>query len=128
MMSVMKKIGNMDVIDSGILLLHRDIGEELSLSVELGKNSENVFKFIVKFIFESDNTSTGAVRKNVDMDNNTITIHCVNFKSQFGSGIPKPMELATYEGSKIYLNFIGYSLFQKKVLKIEYCLYISHNS
>lgn len=122
-MSIEKKSGNRKIIDSGILITYEK-EDDLMLDVKLGEDSEDQFEFSIKFAFTTDKNKKSEVERSVDTDNSIINITCMNFEDNIlGAGIAKPINLATYEDGIIYLNFIGYSLFNNTMKKIEYCLY-----
>ena len=82
------------------------------------------FSFILKLVFASDESGEQIINRNIS--GNMITLECTNFSNQ-GTGTSSPIELATFEGKKIYIRFWAYLEGdypnQKKTRKIEYTFY-----
>ena len=116
-MKVTKKISNYEIVDSGSLITC-DNSQRVEFTVEC----DNGFVFILRFEFEKNSDNGHNLKLRID-NNNTIVFLCTNFDNTLGTGTNKPIELATVDNKKIYINFWIYALGQDTLKKIDYTIY-----
>ena len=105
------------ILDSGSAITFNSTAE-LSLSCKM----DDDFGFTLVINFESNGDKQRSLKQSVD--GNTIQLTCINFDNSLGTGTTKPIELATYNGKKIYINFFVYALGEKSLRKIVYTFYM----
>lgn len=115
-MTIEKSSSNHIILESGSAITYSSAAE-LSFSVTM----DDTFGFLLVLNFESTDEKQQNLKKNVS--GNTITLTCVNFDNSLGTGTTKPIELATFNGKKIYFNFWVYALGEKSLRKIVYSFY-----
>lgn len=79
--------------------------------------------FTFNIILEFESNKDDKQRVNQTVSNNTITLQCINFDNALGTGLTEPVEIATYQDKKVYLNFWVYSLGDKSLRQILYTFY-----
>lgn len=83
------------------------------------------FKFDLKILFEK--TDSEKIRINRTINEDEIIFECENFDDA-GAGTSAPVELATYQGEKVYIRFWSYLegdvSNQQKTRKIEYTFFL----
>ncbi len=79
----------------------------------------NRFSFTLKLVFEEKGGKEPSI--NSDVCDDSITIHCMDFKNSLGTGFIKPVELATVGGKKIFFKFVAYNM--KELPVLEYTFY-----
>lgn len=115
-MKIEKSSSNHTILDSGSAITYSNTAE-LSFSVEM----DNTFSF--KVILKFENTDNNQYELKHNISDNTIILTCVNFDNPLGTGTTNPIELATYNGKKIYFNFWVYALGAKSLRKVAYTFY-----
>lgn len=115
-MLIKKSSGNLDILDSGSLLAF-SAGSDIEFEVQMDETF--TFHLILKF------ASNGGDQHDIksDVEDNKIIITCINFDNTLGTGTSRPIELAVFEGKKIYLNFWVYSLGKKSAREVSYTFY-----
>lgn len=112
--------GNYNVIESNVVYLYNN-DSDLVLNFEFG-----AFKFNVKFIFVDNDNIEKKLQSRIDGD--TINFKCTNFYNEFGTGTTQPLEIATIENKKAYIQFwvFGHGEPPKGafVRKVEYTIFI----
>ena len=111
--------GGYEVVDTGSVVAFE---EESDISFHFF--GDNSFQFDLKITFRTDDTGKQTINRTVQ--GNDIEFTCTNFNDS-GTGTSVPIELATFQGKKIYIRFWSYLLGdipnQKKTRKIEYTFY-----
>lgn len=115
-MTIEKSSSDHIILDSGSAITYSNTAE-LSFSIKM----DAAFSFILVLKFESTGEKQHELKQSVS--DNTITLTCVNFDNPLGTGTTKPIELATFNGKKIYVNFWVYALGDKSLRKIVYSFY-----
>lgn len=115
-MNVEKATGSYNVLDSGTFLTY-DSNAGASFTIKM----DETFSFILNLEFESSEPNESFLKQKVS--ENTITFTCENFDNSLGIGTKTPIELATFRGKKVYINFWVYMLGEKAVRKIVYTFY-----
>ncbi len=118
-MNIFITSGGYEIISTGSVIAFE---EESDISFHfVGDES---FQFDLKIIFKTDDTGHQTINRTVQ--GNSIEFNCINFNNA-GTGTSVPIELATFQGKKIYIRFWSYLLGdmpdQKKARKIEYTFY-----
>lgn len=115
-MIIKKSSGNLDVLDSGALLAF-SATSDVEFEVQLDETF--TFNLVLKF------ASNGGDQHNIksDVEGNKIIITCINFDNTLGTGTSRPIELAVFEGKKIFINFWVYSLGKKNAREVSYTFY-----
>ncbi len=115
-MIIKKSSGDLDILDSGSLLAF-SATSDLEFEVQLDETFS--FDLFLKF------ASNGGDQPNTksDVEGNKIIITCINFDNVLGTGTSSPIELAVFEGKKIYINFWVYGLGKKSARKVSYTFY-----
>ena len=116
MPTIKTSTGGMDILDSGSLLAFSSTSD---IQFKVMLNDTFGFDLILKF--ESNGESRHSIQSNII--GNTITFTCINFDSTLGTGTAAPIELAVFDGKKVYINFWVYSLAQNSAREISYTLY-----
>ena len=104
------------ILDSGSVITYSDTAE-LSFSIKM----DNTFSFQLILNFESTGESQHQLKQSVS--ENVITLTCINFDNSLGTGTTRPIELAIFNGKKIFINFFVYALGDKSLRKIVYSFY-----
>ena len=123
-MEISVKSGRFDVIGNGVLFSY-DKESIFKIKLNFNEGGDNPFIFTVQFEFIKDDKN-GGIKLKTDEDNGVIILKCMGFDSTFGTGNVEPIELATYNGGKIYLRFQEY-LLGDATRKLEYCFYQEKN-
>lgn len=105
-----------DILNSGSVITYSNTAE-LSFSIKM----DDTFSFQLVLKFESTEEKQHELKKNVS--ENTIILTCVNFDNSLGTGTTSPIELATFNGKKVSVNFWVYALGDKSLRKIVYSFY-----
>lgn len=80
------------------------------------------FKFDLVFDFESTDENKHDIEATVD--GQIIKLKCINFNNVAGIGTNSAVEIATYNGKRIFLNFWVTPLGSQSLLKkIDYSIY-----
>ncbi len=116
-MKIEKSSANHTILDTGSVITF-DSSAELSFGIDMDEN----FKFDLILKFEKDDKNIKYdVKKAVN--GNVITLTCINFDYDLGIGTNFPIELATVNGKKVYINFWVYALGEDSLRKITYTFY-----
>ena len=115
-MTIKTSTGTMDILDSGSVLAFSSTSD-IKFEVTL----DETFSFDLILKFESNGEKQHKIKANID--GNIITLTCINFDSALGTGTSTPVELAVFEGKKVYINFWVYSLGKNSARKVDYTLY-----
>ena len=115
-MNISKFSSNYNVLDSGSVMTF-DSEAQVGFNVEC----DETFAFKVVIRFERENSELSEIRRSAE--GNTIIYTCINFRSNVGVGTSEALELATYNGKKIFFHFWIYDLGQAVLRKVEYTLY-----
>lgn len=115
-MNVSLSSGCYDIISSGTALT-ANYTSDFEFTVDMSQS----FKFNIILKFESNKEEKQRVNQTVA--NDTITLNCINFDNALGTGLTVPVEVATFQGKKVYLNFWVYSLGEKNLRQILYTIY-----
>lgn len=115
-MTIEKTSSNHIILDSGSVITF-DSTAELSFSCKM----DDTFSFSIVLQFESNGDGKQGLKQSIS--GNTITMTCVNFNNPLGTGTTKPIELATFNGKKVYFNFFIHALGDNSLRKISYSFY-----
>lgn len=115
-MIIEKSSSDYSIIDSGSTLTFSN-DAELSFSVKI----DDSFSFLLVLEFVSTDEKQHKLKQHIS--GNTIKLTCINFDNPLGTGTSKPIELATFNGKKIYVNFWVYALGENSLRKIVYSFY-----
>lgn len=115
-MVIKKMSGNMDVLDAGSLLTFSNTSD-IQFCIEFDES----FSFDLVLKFESNGEKKHQIKSSID--DNTIVLTCLNFDSALGTGTSSPIQLAVFNGKKVYINFWVFSLGQNNARKVSYTLY-----
>ena len=120
MLKVSCKTGGKLVLASGLGITYdKDSFYDMFLKFEDG------FNFTVRLKFGADKPDgKPELRANTDEELRLITIECDNFNDIVGTGTMKALNLGTYHGRKIYLNFWVRTPEGAKNREIRYCFYL----
>ena len=120
---VEKTSGNYQIIDSGIAITF-SMKDGISFKVNMNiEDNTDPFSLTVKLNFETDNAAKERRLKfATDERENILEVKCINFEP-LGAGTSKPIKIANYRGSGIYMHFWVYELGGTAGRKIEYCFY-----
>lgn len=102
-MTIEKTTSDYTIVDSGAVITYSGMSD-LTLSVKANKD----FTFSIVIRFESAKEKEQKIERNVS--GNLITLTCVNFDNSLGTGTAEPLDIATIEGKKLYLNLWAYAL------------------
>lgn len=105
-----------EIVDSGSIMTF-DSKSDISLDVKC----DPTFSFTVKFVFRSTGNNEHKITPSVD--GNIITFECIDCNNSIGIGTVDPIDLANYDGKKIYINFWVYDLGSGSLKKIDYTVY-----
>lgn len=115
-MEIKHSSGHYTVVDSGSVITY-----ESSSDISLDVICDPSFSFTVKFIFISNGNTEHKITPYVN--GNVITFECADCNNSIGIGTLEPVELANYDGKKIYINFWVYDLGSGSLKKIDYTVY-----
>lgn len=110
------------VLESGNAILYNQ-DASLKMVVEPGTG----FRFMLEISFVDEKDKPRVMHKEVDVEKNEIRLICFNFDSGFGTGSTDPVEIATYNNKRIFLNIWTFLLGNrngKHTRKIDYTFYI----
>lgn len=116
-MEITKSSSNHEILDSGSIILF-DGDAELELSIKM----DDSFQFGVILRFES--TNDGKQNLTSDVNDNKITLSCINFNNILGTGTRQPIELAQFQGKRVYMHFWVYALGDTSLRRIAYTFYM----
>ncbi|EOQ38332.1 DUF6864 domain-containing function [Butyricicoccus pullicaecorum] len=109
--------GNHTILDSGTVIAYNN-ASEISFDVKM----DDTFGFTVILSFvEAENKLQKLETSVVE---NIITFTCTNFNNPIGTGLPKAMELATFNDKKVYFNFWVFELGQQSLKQVSYTFYM----
>lgn len=104
------------VLDSGSVITYSNANDML-FSIKMGDS----FSFDLALKFSSNSEKQQELQQSVS--GNTITLNCINFDNPLGTGTKTPIELATFNGKRVYMNFWVNALGDKALKKIAYTFY-----
>lgn len=115
-MTIEKSSSNHVILESGSVITYSNENEVL-FSIKMDDSFG--FDLLIKF------TSNGEKQQQLQqsVSGNTITFNCVNFDNPLGTGTKKPIELATFNSKKVYINFWVNALGDNALKKIAYTIY-----
>ncbi len=112
--------GEYEIIDSGIVIAAEE-DKDVTFHVEAGI----AFSFSLQLTFKNNDSGEQTIERNIT--GNQIKFDCYNFFNA-GTGTSELIELATYQGQKMYIKFWSYLdgdlPKKKKTRKIEYTFYL----
>ena len=117
-MQVVKSSSGYEIFDSGTL-----ISFSSSSDIKIAVKCSESFAFDILFKFEAIEGEEYSLKKEVIDSTSTIQLTCINFNNTLGTGTTQPIELATFNGKKIYINFWISALSDNALKKLEYNLY-----
>ena len=115
-MKIKKISSDHNILESGSVITYSD-SNNLLFSIQMDES----FGFELDFRFDSIKDEGRQLKKTVT--NNTITLTCVNFDNTLGTGTKGPIELATFNGKKIYINFWVTALGENALKMVYYTIY-----
>lgn len=115
-MIIEKSSSNHTVLESGSVITYSNENEVL-FSIKM----DDTFSFDLLLKFTSNGEEQHQLQQSVS--GNTITLNCVNFDNPLGTGTKKPIELATFDNKKVYINFWVNALGDNALKKIAYTFY-----
>lgn len=118
-MQIDKLSGGYHILESGSILTYSGT-DDIVFRLKMDKT----FKFQVVLKFEEKEKDDQQLKFNTDSQQNIITITCVNFNNLLGTGIKKPIELATFNNKKVFINFCIYATGDEIPRKVTYTFYI----
>ncbi len=98
------KIGNYDLVHSGIIIAIKDN----PITIKLQDEIEGDYTFIINFIADNDNTDS--VTKFTGIDKFTLQIDFKNFDRFVGGGNTDLVELGTLRHRPLFLNYRVFDL------------------
>ena len=112
-MKITTGINDFEILGSGTIISFKDETINFELSPQV--------KIILRFVQDND-------VKDQKMDfriinSNQIEILLTNFNNSLGTGNVEPLELATIDNKKIYLNFVVYSINEMISKTVHYTWY-----
>lgn len=110
--------GNHTILESGTVIAYSN-ASEICFNVEM----DDTFAFTVILEFKKTEDEKQNLERKVS-ENNTVTFTCVNFDNPIGTGLPKAMELATFNDKKVYFNFWVFELGQQSLKQVSYTFYM----
>jgi len=115
-MEIKRSSADFEIIDSGSIITF-DSTSDISLAVNCGAD----FNFVVKFIITSTGCSEHKITPSVN--GTVISFDSSDCNNAIGIGTIEPIELASYDEKKIYVNFWVYDLGSGSLKKIDYTVY-----
>ena len=115
-MNIKRLSSNYRILDSGSVMTF-DSTAELTFDIKM----DDSFSFTLIFRFES--TDDGKQKLKNSVDGSVITLSCINWNNSLGTGTTHPIELAKFNGKKIYVNFWVYALASNSLHNIMYTFY-----
>ena len=115
-MKIIQSTSQYEILCSNAVLLPSE-SNDLILEIEMSDS----FKFTLKFVFTSIDDSTPRI--NPSVEEQTVTLTCINFNSQTGIGILSPIDLATHNGKKVYASFWTSIIGDTSARKFSYSIY-----
>lgn len=112
-----KSTGNFEILESGNVITYEE-KSDLSFDIEMNKD----FKFSLLIKFSTDEKKNHKITAHTL--NSTITLVCTNFDNAFGTGLTKPVELATFNNKKVFFMFWVRRLAGNGPKEISYTFYI----
>ena len=107
------------ILDNGSLISFDDKSD---ISIKLIFSSD--FGFCVSFVFDKDGSNEPKYDMKFDEEKKTFTIKCINCDNPLGNRTTNPIQLATFQGKKVFLNAWIYSIGKDNICyKIDYCIY-----
>ncbi len=98
-MIIEKKSNDFLVVDNGVISsFDKDANISFKLNIE-----EEVFAIVFSFV--QDNQKEGFGLRTKVESKNKIIVECINFDNPVGTGTVTPIELATINNKKFYVNF-----------------------
>lgn len=117
-MTIEKITSNYKILDSGTAITY-----DKESSIQFRLTFDPAFSFTVELQFENDSTGERSLKQSANRETNTINFTCINFDNSLGTGTTVPIELATYQGKKIYIHFWIYALGENSIRKADYAFY-----
>ena len=115
-MLINKYSSDCNILDSGSVITY---GADSDVRFDVICDESFAFSVVIRF--EKENSDLSEIRRSTE--GNSIIYTCINFRSNVGVGTSVPLELATYNGKRIYINFWIYDLGQVVLRNVEYTLY-----
>ena len=106
-----------EVLASGMLFTFEHDG-----NARLDLKFDGSFQFPLEFRFRT--TEDGAVGCRTDVEDGALVFTCTNFVHTPGSGTTVPVEIATYNGKKVFIIFWVDCTGVNSPRKIEYNIYL----
>lgn len=104
------KVGDYEVYDSGIIITHEN--KDITFEIKTLK---------VRIRFEkNEQTKEHDIKKTLVDYDTCLQLTLVNFDNSLGTGLTVPIEIGFMNGSKLYLQFIVYSLSDKGTKMFSY--------
>lgn len=116
-MKIEKTSSGYTILESGSIITYDQENNDILFSITMDES----FSFSLSLKFTSNSEKQYQLQQSVS--ENTITLNCINFDNPFGTGTNKPIELATFQNKKIYINFWVTALGNKGMKQISYTFY-----
>lgn len=116
--------GGAEVIASGLGITYaKDAGYEIHVKFD------DEFSLTVSLKFGADDPSgKPEMKPAVDTKRQVITLECNNFNDFVGTGTTKPLNIATYQGRKVYMNFWVRTPGNGENREVRYCFYLGEKN
>ena len=115
-MIISKTSGEKQVLDSSSIILF-----DTTSTVNFNIQCDDTFSFELIFKFMNDNSKKQELK--IEASENIITLLCLNFNNVLGTGTKQALEIATFEGRKIYINFWVTALGKDSLKRLDYTIY-----
>ncbi len=103
-------VGDYEIYDSGVVISH----ENKDILFEV-KNLK------IKIVFENNpDIKDYEAKISLPEDRSCMTLTLINFNNSLGTGLTKPVEIGTINGSRLFLQFIVYRLGESDSRMISY--------
>ena len=118
-MKISKSSGKYRILESGSVFTYSGT-DDVTFHIKM----DNKFKFQVILKFQETESGAQKIYFDTDGESNRITMTCINFNHPLGTGTKKPIELATVNKKKVFINFCIYARGDEIPRKITYTFYI----
>lgn len=119
-MDISYNSGKYVILSSNSIILFNN---ESDLGITLTMDSQ--FKFTIHFTFTcTEEKNQIGIKVRADSKTNTIHYECQNFDNILGNGTNTPIELATYDNRKIFINFFVQTISITAPRVLTYTIYI----
>lgn len=88
-----------DVIESATVITHDD--KDVSFKID---------ELTIRFIFKVDKSNEDTSLSSEIVDNKTLNLILTNYNNPLGQGLLRPVELGSYNGDRLLISFMIYSL------------------